>query len=193
MEYYKVTDGELKHYGVVGMKWGVRRARSKGSTYTYTSHGTKKYAKKANQYRKHGDIEKAKKYDNYHKRSVELDRKMQSNAERTSTGKAVAKTLLTAGNLGGRTYEAVKASAGGSKVISRGAAFAASILTGPLGASIARASYVRNDKIESAGNRIKSAGSSLKNKTVNAISNGASNTFASYYRIKEEGKKRAMQ
>lgn len=38
---------ELYHYGVVGMKWGVRRARKKGVDYTYTSHGTKSYAKRA--------------------------------------------------------------------------------------------------------------------------------------------------
>lgn len=44
--YYNDNPNELYHYGVVGMKWGVRRARKRGEEYTYTSHGTKRYAKK---------------------------------------------------------------------------------------------------------------------------------------------------
>lgn len=37
---------ELYHYGVLGMKWGMRRASKKGINYTYKSHGQKKYEKK---------------------------------------------------------------------------------------------------------------------------------------------------
>lgn len=39
---------EIKHYGVLGMKWGMRRAAKKGVTYSYKSHGQKKYEKKLN-------------------------------------------------------------------------------------------------------------------------------------------------
>lgn len=31
MTDYVIVDGELKHYGVVGMKWGVRKASYKAS------------------------------------------------------------------------------------------------------------------------------------------------------------------
>ena len=34
-EYIVTKDGELKHYGVVGMKWGIRRARRKDAKSTY--------------------------------------------------------------------------------------------------------------------------------------------------------------
>lgn len=139
-------ENEPYHYGIVGMKWGVRRARKKGTDYTYKSHGTKSYAKRAEKAREAGNTAKAEKYDRYHERSIKLDRKMQTNAERNSVGRAAVKTLLTAGGLGGRTYEAVKASTGGSKYISRGAAMVASYYTGPFGATPARALYVRRDK-----------------------------------------------
>lgn len=134
---------ELYHYGVLGMKWGVRRAAKRGETYTYQSHGTKSYAKKAEKARQSGDSAKAKKYEGYHKRSVELDRKMQENAQRNSGKRVAAKMALVTGFGGSRTYEAVRAASGGSKYISRGMAAAASLLTGPFGATPARALYVR--------------------------------------------------
>lgn len=46
MDYKISYDNELKHYGVLRMKWGVHRARKKGTNYVYKSHGQKKYQKK---------------------------------------------------------------------------------------------------------------------------------------------------
>lgn len=43
---YNHTD-ELHHYGVIGMRWGVKRANRKGTNYTYKSHGQKKWEKKS--------------------------------------------------------------------------------------------------------------------------------------------------
>lgn len=142
------TEDELKHYGVVGMKWGHRKAQERGETYTYTSYGTKRYKRIADRARARGNIAKQKKYEQYHKRSVELDRKMQKNALSNSNGKAVVKTLVN-GFLGGRTYEAVKAATGGSGRTSRVIATISGQLTGPFGATAARALYVRGVNMSS--------------------------------------------
>lgn len=182
---------ELMHYGVLGMKWGVRRARKKGTTYEYKSHGTKSYARRAEKARAKGDMAKAAKYDRYHERSVELDRRMQANAEKTSRGKAALKTLLTAGNLGGRTYEAVRASTGGRKYISRGAGYVASVLIGPFGATPARALYVRGDAVGSAVNKAKQTARSAASTVGNRARNTAVSGFRNFYEIKEEGRRQA--
>lgn len=133
-------NNELKHYGTIGMKWGVRRARKKGTTYTYKSHGTKKYAKKAAKYEAAGKTKKQKKYEHYHKRSVDLDRKMQKNAESNSATRAVVKTFINEFT-GNRTYEVTKAA-----TRSRGLAFVNTWLTGPIGGTPVRALYVRSGK-----------------------------------------------
>lgn len=132
------------HYGVLGMKWGIRRARKNGGTYTYKSHGTKKYAKKAAKYESKGNTEKANTYKSYHKRSVELDRKMQTNAAKNSLPKVAAKMALVTGFGGSRTYEATKAATGGMHpIVSRGLAALNAYWTGPIGATAVRAAYVR--------------------------------------------------
>lgn len=41
-----MEQNELYHYGVLGMKWGRRKARKSGGSYKYKSHTTKKYEKK---------------------------------------------------------------------------------------------------------------------------------------------------
>lgn len=106
-----MSDYELYHYGVLGMKWGIRKARKKGVEYAYKSHGQKKWEKKlAKAQRKGKDTSKAEsKLATYKER----DKARQSYAEHTKTGHAIARTLLM-GPWGNGAYS--RARAAGSSV-----------------------------------------------------------------------------
>lgn len=43
---YTPDEDELYHYGVLGMKWGMRKAHTKGIEYAYKSHGQKNMKRK---------------------------------------------------------------------------------------------------------------------------------------------------
>ena len=103
-------NNELYHYGVVGMRWGIRRAQRKGTTYTYKSHGQKKYEKKLNK-----QIEKGASEGKIRKTSEKLstfkyrDRNRQDYAETTGVGRSVVKTVLF-GPFGAGNYNRLRAS-----------------------------------------------------------------------------------
>ena len=154
MWQYQYYDGvpeysdELKHYGVLGMKWGIRKARKKGVDYAYKSSNTKRYEKKADKYEKKGNTAKAELNKNRAKRSAELDSKMQDSVAKSSAGKTTAKILLN-GVFGAKTYEALKAS-GYNRADSFIATQIVSYMGGPLGAmavtDLTRYQYVRQDE-----------------------------------------------
>lgn len=127
---YDYSD-ELYHYGVLGMKWGIHRARRKGTTYSYKSMSTKSYEKKAERARL---SEKRNKYEilsKKAKRSQEFDNKMQSVAESMSAGKTALHVLLT-GTFGTKAYAAAKAY-GLSEASAKASSAVTGILSGPHG------------------------------------------------------------
>ncbi len=105
MDYIITTNGELKHYGVLGMKWGIRRSR--------------KFAKKAAKART------KEKRDKYQSKSDKIaarherlsgGKKVVDRVNSISTGKAIAQSLVF------NTYGALKYNAVRAKGVGRGKA-----------------------------------------------------------------------
>lgn len=137
---YTYTD-ELYHYGVLGMKWGVRRARRKGTTYSYKSSKTKSYEKKAERAKQEGRTGEYKALSKKAKRSQEFDSKMQSVAESMSAGNTAVQFLLS-GPFGAKSYAAARAY-GTSDASSTASAAVVSYMGGPIGSTILTNAYRR--------------------------------------------------
>ena len=112
-EYNQISKSdELYHYGVIGMKWGVKRARKNGASYVYKSHGQKKYEKKIDQIKssnkknKKEKLAKAKTKLSIYK---QRDKNRQSYASKTNLGKAVVKQILM-GPIGSGSYSRYRSS-----------------------------------------------------------------------------------
>lgn len=116
LQHSSEDSNELYHYGVPGMRWGIRKARKKGVDYAYTSRATKRYARKAARFQKRGDLQKAKKYDSYAKRSQDLDRRIQSSVEAGRKGKNWAERRLLRGNYGKMSFHTIKAAVGSTNI-----------------------------------------------------------------------------
>ena len=77
-----VYNNELFHYGVLGMKWGIRKASKTGSDYNYRSIGQKFQQRRVN---KISDIEK---HGSYTKKSDRLAAKSKKASEKGKNKKA---------------------------------------------------------------------------------------------------------
>lgn len=106
-----MENNELTHYGVVGMRWGIRKAQVTGKPYSYKSHGQKKYDKKVDKYESKGKTNtsgynKAKDKQMLYKLR---DKNRQDYAERTGVGRSILKTALL-GPFGNGSYNRMRAS-----------------------------------------------------------------------------------
>lgn len=107
-------DTELYHYGVLGMKWGVHRA--------------KVYQAKSNRARSRGNIGDAERYQNKSNRMMEKNERLSGgkNAFERASKQSIGKTLAQAAVFG--TYGATKYNQARAKHASRGKAAVQAIL-----------------------------------------------------------------
>lgn len=163
-EYYGApstpTSDYLAHYGVLGMKWGIRRAAKKGLTYSYKSHATKKYEKAAAKLAakaKQSSGEKAAKLSaksvkmaNRAKRSAQVDKGEEEFARNIKTGNALAISALVPGGANAlKAYAQHRAMSGqkGNKFSgAKGMAAFESVHSGTWGSRTRKAGYIRQDE-----------------------------------------------
>lgn len=143
---------DIRHYGVLGMKWGVR----KNPEYQYKSHGTKKYERKERKYRARGRDDKADIFARRAEKSRLIDRREQEYAKRVKAGGNFAVRLLSSGIIGGKGYQRALAMLGGTGdsrplTLKKIGAAVTSWFAGDMGVAMLKAVYVRSGENSLAG------------------------------------------
>lgn len=162
-------EGSLKHYGIIGMKWGQHKARQAGKSYSYKSHTTNKYNKKASTAKESAkewdeiaknqeakgktkaaaksralaakDRADAKRFDSRAKLSAKLDKSEQAFADKVTTGGAIAANLLLPGaSSAAKSYSRLTGMGQ-----SRTKAVIKTVIGGQLWSSIEKAIYIRKN------------------------------------------------
>lgn len=115
MSDYIIYNGELCHYGVVGMRWGHRKSQKYANKAARYETKAAKYEAKAKS--------KAAKAANYKFKSAQKARESEFQGRQVDIGNARSKgakiaTNILAGAFANRTYNSVMA-AGGSKTAAR--------------------------------------------------------------------------
>lgn len=132
MNSYKdqLKEDYLMHYGVLGMKWGQRRAAKRGETYKYTSFTTKHHQKRAAKMqaqadKRRGNPEAVKRVASFQKRADKASRKAKASQQydkiqqdyatkKAETGATIVGTLLVGSSVR-NSYQRMRAT-GGSAV-----------------------------------------------------------------------------
>lgn len=146
-----MTQNELYHYGVLGMKWGMRRATRKGSAYTYKSRGQKKWEKKLNKAERKGKSESKIRVTKEKLETFKMrDQNRQDYASTTGAGRSFVKTLLF-GPFGAGNYNRLR-SAGNSRLYSAAASNIVASTAGlPFQVLISRSSEFNSAKMRKRG------------------------------------------
>ena len=182
IQEYGSPNEYVKHYGVLGMKWGQRKYQNPDGTltaagkkhyaetgeygYHYKSHSTKKYTKKAAKVQRKIDTEKdakkrskleakKKEYEKRRDRSAELDRREQAYANKVSAkGNIAARSLTTVGSKAYQQYVSMLGEHNNGRKLSSGkiAAAYAAKLGRPV-SSLVKGAYLRSDKVYNAMNK----------------------------------------
>lgn len=100
MEFIKAKENELKHYGILGMKWGIRRYQNYDGTYT--KEGLKRYREAESSYNKatsKDEKKSAKKAMNKAFKGLESDKSADRGKKLTREGYTI-RELKTKRNLG---------------------------------------------------------------------------------------------
>lgn len=135
---FYVENGELKHYGVVGMRWGIRKAQMTEKSYRYKSRAQKKYDKKLRKQTEKGAsskrIAKTTKKLNQLK---ERDYNREEYARTTGIGRSIVKGIVF-GPLGSGNYNRMRASGSGRIASALVANYVSSTLGYPLTLAITK-------------------------------------------------------
>lgn len=95
---------ELYHYGVLGMKWGIRKARNSGSNYEYRSFGQKRALKKLDKLRAKGDVFNAQRQKEKVGLLKERDLNRENYTRHANIGAHIVRSFMMS-PIGNRTYE----------------------------------------------------------------------------------------
>ena len=191
---FDAWEGEhLEHYGIPGMKWGERRFQNKDGSlttrgkkhyaqtgeygYTYKSHATKKYDRKAAKATAKGNTEKAAKFKQRADISRQIDAREHAYAKSVKAGGNIAARLLT-NTIGRKGYQQHMAMNSKNRSTSNKAVSAAlQYLGGSALSRLRKAAVIRsneNTKMGSLGRNVGGNNFEYKNKKAYAANGGPS-------------------